>query len=113
MNYPWPGNIRELENIIERACLITTGSVITPDSLPHNMVKRLNKTKSEKPIVKKTFESSEAATVNEMEKALIINHLIKEKGNLKRASESLGISRRTLYRKLEKYKIAFDELRTE
>ena len=113
MNYPWPGNIRELENIIERACLITSGPVITPDSLPYNMVKRSYKTRSETSIVTKTIESSDSATVDEMEKALIINHLIKEKGNLKRASESLGISRRTLYRKLEKYRIAFDELRTE
>ena len=116
MSYPWPGNIRELENVIERACFIAQDDTIGLDALPQNIVHYQKKASTARPVATQVAEGialNNQMTVAETEKALIINHLVKEHGNIKRTSESLGMNRRTLYRKLEKYGIAYDKLRNE
>lgn len=116
LEYPWPGNIRELENTIERACLITQGSLITAEALPKNILRSIPSEmkvspESEAKPARPSNPETPLATAAETERALIINHLLHEKGNIKRTSERLGISRRTLYRKLEKYKIPYKDAR--
>ncbi len=117
LRYSWPGNIRELENTIERACLIAKGNMIGTEALPKNILR----TGRAAPAALTAPSSQELNSVNtcppqtataaETERTLIINHLVLEKGNIKRTAERLGISRRTLYRKLEKYNISYKEVR--
>lgn len=115
--YQWPGNIRELENVIERVCILTTGGLLTSEALPSNMVRHyiqsLDSGKVKKEINANTFSASEPVvmTADETEKKLILEHLRLSSGNIKKASDSLGISRRTLYRKLEKYQIDPNKIR--
>lgn len=120
--YNWPGNIRELENVIERVCILTTNGILSKDVLPSALVKKCEAHLSDKspaeipeekmstfPLEPSTVK--EFATVSENEKDLIIKHLTQCSGNISKASESLGMNRRTLYRKITKYNIDPDSYR--
>jgi len=92
--YDWPGNVRELENAIERAVIIAQGRMIGVDDLPH-AVRGAD--------ASKTIELEIGATIDEAEKRMIIQTLAYTGGDRSRAAEVLGIGRKTLYRKLQKY----------
>lgn len=114
LQYPWPGNIRELENVIERVCILTTNGRLSMDSLPANMLKYhqlLPAPSPDSPAVNTTVPPSSYLSATESEKQLIIEHITRSSGNIKKAAASLGISRRTLYRKLEKYGINLNQIR--
>lgn len=91
-DYNWPGNIRELENIIERAVVMTEGKIILPEYLSL-------KVSSEEEIISR----SEKMTLEEMEKRLIENTLQKMGGNRTRTAEMLGVTARTIRNKIKKY----------
>ncbi|NMM62897.1 sigma 54-interacting transcriptional regulator [Clostridium sp. P21] len=99
-NYNWPGNIRELENVIERAInLLDSDLVIQPEHLPERL--RKNKFKSyikENKYLKDIIES--------VEKDVILECLNKTKWNKNKTSQLLGISRAGLYKKIEEYKLS-------
>ena len=91
--YRWPGNIRELGNIIERTCLMCQGDTLLPSHLFFD---------EELPSSgKKGVRLS--GTIDEMEKELILQTLEEVSGNKTKAAESLGISIRTLRNKLNEY----------
>jgi two-component system NtrC family response regulator len=96
-NQPWPGNIRELKNILERTLLLAKGDEIKPD----DFLMALRPGSTSDPI-------TASGTLDEMEKQMIINAIDESGGNLTRSSEKLGISRATLYRKMEKHGIHYD-----
>ncbi|MFN8258406.1 MAG: sigma-54 dependent transcriptional regulator [Bacteroidales bacterium] len=89
--YHWPGNIRELEHTIEKAVILSDGLKIKSDDIMFKPVKKIVK--------------SGPATIEEMEKQMIINALEKNEGNYSIAAEQLGITRQTLYNKTKKYGI--------
>lgn len=99
MNYDWPGNIRELENILERAVnIIDDETVILPEHLP--------------PIFKKYKHQDEkdnladlTEVVHEAEKQAIYNALAAANGNKSQAAKLLGINRSGFYQRLRKYNI--------
>ncbi len=97
--YEWPGNVRELENVIERAVLLSGGETIFPDNLCLEGEKN-----SQLPDELSRAVATEDRTLREMEKTLIFKTLEKAKGNKTRASETLGISVRTIRNKLNEYK---------
>lgn len=118
--YTWPGNIRELENVIERVCILTTDGVFRQEALPGSIINQLTApsiSDSSPEIFHFKKEESvihdKVLTAEENEKKLILEHLALASGNIKKASDSLGISRRTLYRKLEKYQIDPNRIRYE
>lgn len=91
MNYRWEGNVRELENLIERVVILAKSDVITPNDLP-----------SENSADPESFLSVQAGhwpTLDEIENKYIRAVLEKTGGNKERAAQILGINRRTLYRK--------------
>jgi DNA-binding NtrC family response regulator len=88
--YPWPGNVREFEHTIEKAVIMSEGGKI-PDGVFY-----LSKPDREK-------EVSALLTLDEMEKRMIEKSIHLNRGNLTRVAVELGITRATLYRKLEKY----------
>ncbi|MDD5084756.1 MAG: sigma-54 dependent transcriptional regulator [Candidatus Omnitrophica bacterium] len=95
-NYGWPGNIRELKNVIERIVVLSQGDIIRIGEIPSDI--RGGGVGGER-------EGTElkATNLREAEKELIQKKLIECKGNKSKAAETLGISRRTLYRKIEEY----------
>lgn len=89
---PYPGNIRQLKNMVERAVLIGGH--------------RLNKEIFESiPGMAKEVQNKPSGTLNDLEKTAVIDALDKSNGNLSKAARILGISRQTLYRRMEKYNI--------
>ncbi|MEH7084207.1 sigma 54-interacting transcriptional regulator [Neobacillus drentensis] len=105
-SYSWPGNIRELENVIERAILIAH-DVIEPEHLPKNIFhadQLDNQRKHEKHLTLNLTEKN-VNSFRGMEKELIINTLCSVNWNKSQAARKLGISRSNLYEKIAKYHI--------
>jgi two-component system NtrC family response regulator len=94
----WPGNVRELKNILERTLLLAKGEEIKPDDI----LAALKQGQAS------TSLSLTNGTLDDMEKQMIINAIEECGGNLTRSSEKLGISRATLYRKMERHGIQSD-----
>jgi transcriptional regulator with PAS, ATPase and Fis domain len=91
--YRWPGNIRELGNIVERSCLMCQGDTMLPSHLFFD--EELHRNEKESPRM--------SGTIYEMEKELIMQTLEEVNGNKTKAADSLGISIRTLRNKLNEY----------
>ncbi|MDF7808726.1 sigma-54 dependent transcriptional regulator [Pontiellaceae bacterium B12219] len=96
--YEWPGNIRELRNLVERMVVLAHGSVLDVGDVPAQVC--------EKALGGGSIQLDAELTVDEMEKRMVIQALEKTGGNRTKAAEKLGISRRTLHRKLNQYGIS-------
>jgi len=111
LEQPWPGNIRELENALERAVLLTEGKTITPSALgalcdtavPAAPDARSGGGAAEEPQVIRLQQA-----VADAERKAILMALTVANGNRTEAAQLLGIGRRTLYHKLEEYGIGQD-----
>jgi len=91
--YHWPGNIRELRNIIERVMILEEGTIIELENLPANIQGNISSTPGhEGPI-----------TLDELEKDYILRMLDSNDGNISQTAKTLGISRHTIMRKLERW----------
>ncbi len=99
MRYDWPGNIRELENIIERGVIIARSEYLTLDELPPNIRKMAKSTSGS------GFEVTIGSTIKEMESEFIAQTLASVNGNRTRAAQILGIARKTLQNKMREYKL--------
>jgi two-component system response regulator AtoC len=90
---PWPGNVRQLENVVERAVALNTSGVFDVEDLPAEFQEshRTNPAAGDRPWL----------SLEQMEERYIHEVLDAVEGNISRAAEILGIDRRTLYRKLE------------
>ncbi len=98
LQYDWPGNLRELKNVIKRMVLLTPGETAEVDSLPEEMIIAINQ--SPRP------SGSDLKAINEVtEKAIILETLVKVKYNKSKAAKLLNIDRKTLYSKMERYEI--------
>lgn len=104
MCYDWPGNIRELENIIERCVVITPGNVIDTDSLPAEILSSASETgvREKEP---QHADSPLNEAIDRKEREVILRALEENGGNKTKTALSLGISRRSLHRKIQKYGI--------
>ena len=96
MAYNWPGNVRELENVIERAVILSEGDMVTPSDLsltsPHSAP-----------------SNGQAHKLEDIERQHIARVLKETGGSQKKASELLGIDRKTLYLKLKRYSLSDGE----
>ncbi|EJG01424.1 MULTISPECIES: sigma-54-dependent transcriptional regulator [Flavobacterium] len=93
-NYNWPGNLRELQNCVKRATLLTRGDFIESDVLPAEFFQ-----------IQKQPSSNEVFSLSENEKETIIHALSKTQNNKSEAAKLLKITRKTLYNKLKQYNI--------
>ena len=93
--YSWPGNIRELENVIERAVALSNGPEITVNELPEYIGNLLIETYRR--------ENSEIPTLEDQEKNYIKWVLDKSEGNKTKAAKIMGIDRVSLWRKMKRY----------
>jgi two-component system NtrC family response regulator len=96
--YPWPGNIRELENAVQRATILARGRFIEPADLgiaPPTPSERLSLREAR----------------NRVERQFVVDALVRTKGNISRAAVALGISRPALHDLLEKHQIQSRDMR--
>ncbi len=98
--HDWPGNIRELQNAIERAVVLAKGSVLTPRDFPQGM-------QGDDQICLQIPEKGGSLTdiLEDLERQLILQTLQREDGSQTRAADTLGIKRTTLRYKMEKYRL--------
>lgn len=96
--YNWPGNTRELENVVERAVNMVEGNVITVKHLPDYLLSGFSETSA----------GIQINSLVETEKNMIINALKRCEGNISKTAKILGIGRTTLYRKIKKHNIKIE-----
>ena len=105
MSYSWPGNVRELETVIERAVILTEDNVIHAYDLPLSL---------QTPILSSTsFKKGLVAKLDSIEYEMIIEALKNHKGNISTAAEDLGLSRRMLSLRMDKFNIVYKKYRGE
>jgi DNA-binding NtrC family response regulator len=97
--YPWPGNVRELENLVEMILAYGKSAVIRVSDLPERI------TEAAAPQPKPAIGDQDVFTLKEAERKLIVNALAKSKGNKSLAAQMLGISRKSLYKKIVDYNV--------
>jgi two-component system response regulator AtoC len=98
LRYDFPGNVRELENLVQSAIVLSRGGMLTTDDLPPAV-----RATAEEGVTYQRFEGSLPQQVDSLERRLIEEALKQENGIQSRAAERLGISERTLRYKLDKY----------
>jgi len=99
MNYHFPGNVRELENIIEQAFVLCKDGIIELHNLPPEL----------RPVTNSTTDAFGPMSLQAMEKHFITETLKRYKGNRKRTAQKLGINASTLYRKIKALNIDVPE----
>ncbi len=100
LSYDWPGNIRELRNMVERLVIMTPGDVVGPDDLPAPLRPKDTALAGDASRDRTLREAREA-----FERAYITSELRAQDWNMTRAAEKLGIERSHLYRKIRAYGI--------
>jgi DNA-binding NtrC family response regulator len=93
--YPWPGNIREMRNVLERACLLSDDGVIRPNHLPENILKGTTECAG---IVERSSPAHSSLALSDEE---LVNFVKAFSGTRKALASRLGWSERTLYRRLK------------
>ena len=101
MTHTWPGNVRELRNVISGLHFLNKDRIVTLTDLPRDLVQRRVPALSGPAV-----ETSNPESLKEAESQMIRATLTAQRGNLSRTAAMLGISRPTLYRKMDAYKIA-------
>ncbi len=110
VNLPWRGNVRELENVLTNAVVRSPGEVLVPDDLP-----KLEPAVQKRPrrddwlLMDSGVDPSAIPTLEEAERVLILRALRATGGHKGRTCQILGISRPTLERKLQKYRVAAEQ----
>lgn len=112
ISYSWPGNVRQLENIIHHSMIMTENQRITVNDIPENIFTSSTKTASSsndsissKGYIKKDNVVITDLDLDEMEKSQIIKALERSRWKVSRAAELLGIHRNTLSQKMKKYQL--------
>jgi len=113
MRYGWPGNIRELENVIERAVIMSQGNIIDPSLIPENMKAQEHQRSGDYPLREHILgqmkqaghKNLQADVIGSMEKILIEEVMVKANGNKSLAAKMMGINRNTLKSKMREYNI--------
>lgn len=103
-NFDFPGNIRQLKNLVERTVLISANEELTPEDFINNL----------SPMSSTTPDASElppvgSITLDEMEKEMIIKAMAHHQNRISKVANALGLTRSALYRRLDKYNIPYNE----
>jgi DNA-binding NtrC family response regulator len=109
--YSFPGNVRELENIIEHAVALEKGDILLPDSLPDQIKKPQNNFVLDIPITSVVLRKARRDVVEAFEKKFIIERLRNHKGNVTAASKEAQIERQSFQRLMKKYDINSSDFR--
>jgi transcriptional regulator with PAS, ATPase and Fis domain len=102
MRYPFPGNIRELENAIEHAFVVCTSTIIQFEDLPPHILESVSELGDP---VKDFDNNKEQSPLQNAEADVLSKALIENNWNKRQTAQSLNISRSTLWRKMKRYKL--------
>jgi DNA-binding NtrC family response regulator len=110
--YTWPGNIRELENLVERAYILETSAVLTPESFPNELFDS-----ESNPVFLSfnetlTLAQARQRGIEEIERNYLKEVLARNNGKIGKSAEDAGISTRQLNKLMNKYKIRKEEFKT-
>lgn len=115
MAHEWRGNVRELQNVIERALVLASGDTVLPADLPPGVNAPEGSTTDDHPgfYLHLPFKDAKERLVEDFEKRYIADVLKRFKGNISRSAEQIGIDRRSLHRLLAKYHLDAVQLAAE
>ena len=103
--YQFPGNVRELEGILYRACAISKDNIITVEDIPEDVLQEVRKQNETSGGSEPKYHNMRNSVVEESEKEFLRKILGKNSGNVTEAAREAGISRATMYRMITKYKL--------
>jgi DNA-binding NtrC family response regulator len=113
-DYSWPGNVRELRNVVEKMVVLSAGERLGIEDIPVEITEAIDAAAQPAPVLAATPTAAPAiapanpagcdGTLKSTEKARILASIAANGGNKTKAAEELGISRRTLHRKLNEWK---------
>jgi DNA-binding NtrC family response regulator len=104
---PWPGNIRQLRNVLERACMLADGPVITEQDLTASLAPASRGASPlAQPLADEKPVDEPGRALSSLERQHIMKVIAETGGNKARAARELGLSRRALYRRLERHGLA-------
>jgi DNA-binding NtrC family response regulator len=115
MAHEWRGNVRELQNVIERALVLASSDTVLPVDLPPAVAAPEGSTADDHPgfYLHLPFKDAKERLVEDFEKRYIADVLKRFKGNISRSAEQIGIDRRSLHRLLAKYHLDAVQLAAE
>ena len=111
-NYSWPGNIRELENLIERSYILETSSILTPESFPPEIFVPGEHQPRVKMVTSSTLKDVRQEGVEQVERIYLKELLTENKGRIKTSAEVAGISTRQLSKLMKKYGLRKEEFKS-
>jgi DNA-binding NtrC family response regulator len=110
-SYPWPGNIRELQNLVERACILETSSVLTPASFPTELFAGGPVATPVLAESRLTLAQARTRAVEEVEKRYLREVLTRNGGRINRTAVDAGVTVRQINKLMNRYGIRKEEFR--
>ena len=111
IKYDFPGNVRELENLIERAITLERGDVLTVQSFPQEIFSFNNTGDLDLPILSKEFYSAKKIIVESFEKKFLIERLKETCGNVSESARIAGIERQSFQRLMKKHDLSSEDFK--
>jgi transcriptional regulator with GAF, ATPase, and Fis domain len=109
--YSWPGNIRELENLLERAYILETSNMLTPDSFPSELFNFPKPSVSPHSLPDMTLSEVRKQAVESAEKSYLVDQLARHRGKIQATAEKAGVTTRQLHKLLSKYGIRKEDFK--
>jgi DNA-binding NtrC family response regulator len=111
-SYSWPGNIRELENLMERAYILEASPILTPEGFPNELFTSDPSQVQVKADISLTLAEARRAAMEHTERYYLEGALAANKGQIKQTAEAAGISARQLHKLMKKYGIRKEEFKS-
>jgi transcriptional regulator with GAF, ATPase, and Fis domain len=111
MSYPWPGNIRELENLLERGYIVENSSVITPESLPMELFDSTGSHTKVQVDVTTSLAEARRRGADHVEQQYLTELLSVHKGRIKASAEAAGITPRQMHKLMKKHDIRKEDFK--
>ena len=112
LKYDWPGNIREMENIIERAYILESSSIITPESIPVELFTEDELVPRVSMDTKYTLSEVRKRAVEEVERLYLKELLAEHHGKINRSAEAAGVTTRQLHKLMKKHELRKEDFKT-
>jgi DNA-binding NtrC family response regulator len=110
--YSWPGNIRELENLLERAYILETSSVLTPESFPNDLLEFTTPRATLAVDATLCLADVRKRGIEDIERNYLKEVLTRNKGKIKDSAEAAGITTRQFHKLMSKYGIRKDDFKS-